>query len=124
MTTYSKEEIVKFRDVGARNRKQGEVHEDYVNRRLGLKKQRGSGSGHIEKEDHVGKDPRGHDIMVQSKSFSGKSITINIKSVERLVKHAADCSREPLFVISIVNQIFDGPKDWVLIPLKEWERHE
>ena len=135
MTTSSEKEIEKFRGVSARNRKQGEDYENYIEYRLRLRKQAGSGCGTIEKEDHVGKDPRGKDIMVQAKSFSGKSITIKVEDLERLVQHAADCQvfecgecvgegREPVFVIGIVGQLFNGPKDWVLVPLEEWEKYE
>lgn len=123
MTISSEKEIEKFRKVSARNREQGEKYEDFVNRRLGLKKQAGSGCGHIEKEDHVGQDSRGKDIMVQSKSTSGKAVIIKVEDLERLVKHAADCNREPVFIVGIVNQLFSGPKDWVLVPLEEWEKY-
>lgn len=141
MTISSDKEVEKFRKVSAKNRKQGDDYENRMKRRLRLKKQRGSGCGVIEKEDLVGQDPRGEPVMVQAKSFSGKTITIKVEDLERLVRHAKDCTmisqsgtgvdlkykvtgRRPVFVIGIVDQIFAGPKDWVLIPLEEWEKYE
>jgi hypothetical protein len=145
MTTSSKEEIEKFRGVSAHNRKQGEDYEDYIERRLKLKRQRASGQGTIEKEDHVGRGPRpGEHIMVQTKSFSVATISFKVADLERLVRHARDCKvfekmtlddgtkltehvqdhREPVFIIALVDQLFDGPKDWVLVPLEEWEKYE
>lgn len=135
MTISSTEEIQKFRKVSAANRKQGDDFEGYIERRLGLTRQAGSGCGTLEKEDLVGEDPRGVDIMVQAKSHSGKTISIKIEELERLVKHAADCkvyengkcvgeSREPVWIVGIVNQMFAGPKNWVLVPLEEWEKYE
>jgi hypothetical protein len=135
MTTSSTEEIKKFQAISAKNRKQGGDHEEFLERRLGLTMQRGSGCGPVEKEDLVGKDPRGQDIMVQAKSYSGKTVTIKIDDIERLVRHAAECKvfedrtyvsdgREPVFVVRIVREMFVGPTDWVMVPLEEWEKYE
>lgn len=143
MTTSSDREVKKFRKVSAHNRKQGEDYEVYIERRLKLKRQRGSGCGTVEKEDLVGRGPRPKEfIMVQTKSFSGKTISFKVEDLERLVKHSTDCKvfehmtlddgrkliehvqdhREPVFIIGIVDQMFAGPKDWVLTSLEEWEK--
>ena len=72
--------------------------------------------------------------MVQTKSFSGKTISFKVEDLERLVRHARSCKayedgeyvqdgRDPVFIIGIVEQLFDGPKDWVLVPLEEWEKY-
>ena len=135
MTISSTEQIEKGRKIGKQNRKQGDDYEDFIERRLHLTKQRGSGCGPVEKEDLVGKDPRGTDIMAQVKSHSGKAITIKVEELERVVKHAADCKvyedgnhvsdgREPVWIIGIVGGTFYGPRDWVLVPLEEWEKYE
>lgn len=135
MKTSSISKAEKFRRISASNRQQGEDHEAWIERRLRLRRQAGSGCGTREKEDLVGTDPRGKFIIVSAKSFSGKTITLKVADLERLVQHAAECAvyeeghrvsdeREPILIVGIVDQMFNGPTNWVLVPLEEWEKYE
>lgn len=75
--------------------------EEEVMGMLGLKRQPGSGSGWLKKEDG-----EGDDILAQLKSTEGKSIAIKADDVKELLYHAYVSHKLPVFVVDFMEEGF------------------
>ena len=79
---------------------------------------RASGCGRVEKEDLIDGENLG-----QVKSSRGKSISVKIVDLERLVQHAKDRGKDPVFFLGYERPgPVMMPRKWALVPLEKWKK--
>lgn len=82
--------------------------EKQIMEELGLKRQPGSGSGWVHKEDGTN-----FKILAQLKSTKGQSITVKKRDVKDLLYNAAVSHKVPVFILNFVDEfvLVAVPKD-------------
>lgn len=98
------------------NAKRGERFEDFLADYLGLRKQSGSGSGCIEREDLLGQG-----FLMQLKSTNKESISIKLDDLKKLMLHAEERDLDPVFAIGFERKNrFLPSRIFLAVPLPVW----
>lgn len=108
----------KQKEVNRQNRVQGKKSEVEFAAVTGMTLQLGSGCGRVQMEDLVDSDNLG-----QVKSSRGKSVSVKVVDIERLVQHASDAGKKPVFFIGFESaDPLLMPRKWAMVPLGEWKK--
>ena len=111
------------RDFFERKRKKisphelGDEHEERVARRTGGKRQKGSGANALHKGD-----VKSGRFLMEAKTSAGKGVRISQHYVEKIWNEAAQVQKIPALVVGFPNVGIPVDRDWVMIPMKEFER--
>lgn len=66
-------------------------------------------------------DGSSSDFLYECKETKKRNITIKGDDIEKIVKEAAIVGKTPAIVFSVYGLMDNIPKDWVAIPVEDWE---
>lgn len=101
----------------------GERHENRSAkklRRLGIRKQRGSGNQHHAKGDLEGTQPES--LLGECKTTDKRHLPINMAWLRKITREARAVRKTPLLIFGFEAMTPPTPKDWAAIPLEVFER--
>ena len=112
----SKEASTKRKEINMRNKARGDRFEKFLSDFLHLDRQIGSGSGCIEKEDL-----RNARFLFQLKGTKGKSFSVKLCDLEKLMASAKERDLDPVFVFGFERRDkFVPSRTFVAVPLSVW----
>lgn len=98
------------------NKARGNRFEEFLRGYLNLRRQLGSGSGCIEKEDLTDKER-----IFQLKATNGKSFSVKLCDLEKLMNSAQECDLDPVFAFGFERGgKFVPSRTFVAVPLSVW----
>jgi len=87
---------------------------------LSCSRQSGSGSGCIEREDL-----KDEGLLIQAKGTIGKSISIKLADIEKLILHAEEDSLDPAFVFGFERRgTFIPSRTFIAVPISVWMKRK
>jgi len=114
--TGSKKTSMNRARINKENRERGDQLEDLIEWLLSGSRQSGSGSGCIEREDL-----KADGLLIQAKGTNGKSISVKLADIEKLILHAEEDSLDPAFVFGFERRgKFIPSRTFIAVPISVW----
>ena len=89
-------------------------------RRLGVRKQRGSGNQHHAKGDLEGTKPES--FLGECKTTDKRHLPISMSWLRKITREARGVRKTPILVFGFEGMTPPTPKDWAAIPLEAFEQ--